>query len=66
MNDRTMIRGWPAVQQYIPLSKTRLQQLVAAGKLKAPIKLGPRTPSWFLADVLEAQERYIREQEARA
>jgi predicted DNA-binding transcriptional regulator AlpA len=58
---RRMVRGWKGVHDYIPYGPTQLQQMVKEGRLKPPIKIGPRAIAWFEDDLIEAQQQFERE-----
>jgi hypothetical protein len=62
---RRMVRGWKGVFAYIPLRETALREMVEAGKLKPPIKIGTRAIAWFEDDLIEAQQAFKREQGER-
>ena len=56
---RHMVRGW--VRAYIPYGPTQLQEMVKQGRLKPPIKIGPRAIAWFEDDLIAAQEAFERD-----
>ena len=59
---RRMVRGWTGVRPFLPYGETQLRQMVADGRLAPPIKIGPRGVAFFEDDLIEAQERILREQ----
>ena len=60
---RRMIRGWEGVYPYLPYRRTQLQQMVKEGRLKPPIKIGPRAIAFFEDDLIAAQEEFARERD---
>lgn len=43
----------PQLQRRVPLSRSRLYELVAAGEFPRPISLGPRAVGWIAAEIDE-------------
>ena len=57
-----MIRGWGGLYRYLPYKETTLRAMVADGRLAPPLKLGARAVAWLKRDVIDAQQRILREQ----
>jgi predicted DNA-binding transcriptional regulator AlpA len=51
-----MVRGYKGVREFIPYGPTQLQEMIKQGRLRPPIKIGPRAIAWFEDDLIAAQE----------
>jgi len=56
-----MVRGWEGVFPFLPYRRTQLRKMVEEGRLKPPIKIGPRAIAFFEDDLIAAQEALARE-----
>jgi prophage regulatory protein len=48
------------VLTYLPVSRSTWWSGVKTGRYPRPVKLGPHTPCWRLADIIELAERGIK------
>lgn len=62
---RKIIRGWDGLAAYIGYKRTQAQSFVAQGKLKPPMRLGPRAVGWWESDVAEFQKSFSRKEKTR-
>ena len=60
-----MVRGWDGLHPFLPYKESQLRQMVRDGRLAPPIKIGPRAIAWLKTDIIEAQQRILREQAGR-
>jgi prophage regulatory protein len=52
----------PEVQRLVPLSRSRLYELIADGRFPAPIKLSDRASAWDMSEV----QRYLDDRVAES
>lgn len=63
--DPNQVMRMPELRLAIPLSETRLRQLIALGKFPRPIKLGARAVGWRAGDVQQYLDHLAREDAQR-
>ena len=61
---RRMVRGWSGLYEYIPYKESQARAMIATGELPAPIRIGKRAIAWFADDLIAAQEKFLRNQQA--
>ncbi|MEJ8850449.1 helix-turn-helix transcriptional regulator [Variovorax rhizosphaerae] len=63
--DPDQVMRMPELRQAIPLSETRLRQLITLGKFPRPVRLGARAVGWRAGDVRAYLEGLAKEDAER-